>query len=66
MKVLYNGKVCFEVATSHSLTLKEALYCHGIDADDRDDLEAAYKNGEPFVGCEEDYFIDWEGLEAEE
>ena len=65
MKVLYNGKEVFEVTTNRSLTMKEALYSHGIDTDDREDLKAAYEAGEPFVYCEDDFAVDWDGLEME-
>lgn len=54
MKLLFSGKQIAEITTNHSVTVKEALYCHGYDIDDQDDCDRAYENDEPFAYRDDD------------
>lgn len=43
MKILVNGKVIGEVVTNRSMTIEEAMYYHGYDLNDQDDLRKGYE-----------------------
>lgn len=67
MTVFYNGKEAFTIVTNRGLTMQEALYSHGIDHTEKEDLEKAYKT-EDFIYRDDmgELQVDWEGLSFNE
>ena len=67
MKVLLNGIVIAEIVTNRSMTIEEAMYCHGYDLNDQEDLRKGYEEdieGFYFDNCG-NYCFDVEAAEME-
>lgn len=62
MTIYYNGEEQFTIITNRGLTMQEALYSHGIDTDDQDDLEAHKSEDYIYLDDNGTYQVDWEGL----
>lgn len=44
MKILVNGKVIGEIVTNRSMTIEEAMYIHGYDLNNIEDLKRGYED----------------------
>lgn len=64
MKLFYGEEVAAEIITNHSMTIEEALYCHGYDIDDQVDMKKAYNDGVPGLYLDDSgyYHIDTDGI----
>ena len=64
MKVMFDGKEIGTVASNHSMTVEEALYCMDIDINSQEDCKKAYDDGEPYAYIDDcgNYAIDVENI----
>lgn len=67
MTLFYGEEVVAEIITNHSMTIEEALYCHGYDVNDQVDMEKAYNDGVPGSYLDDSgyYHIDTDGMTME-
>lgn len=64
MTLFYGEEVVARIVTNHSMTIEEALYCHGYDVNDQEDMKKAYNDGVPGAYYDDCgyYHIDTDGM----